>query len=164
MATPGASTAASSQAAGDTDDDDEEYFEEDEDVVEPGDDSGVKCCDNCKCESYTRRQLRELAPTEGHHMLMVYMGNLQQTCRKRQNNYQENNFLSERVLKGVRDTVNGHKAVTYQLQRDLRDQGKQMVEVETAAKVSVLNVKNLLQATNKPFPESRNGQGNTRPA
>ncbi len=82
VATPATSTAEATA----TEDDDEEYYEEDEDVVEPGDDSGVKCCDDCKCESYTRRQLRQLAPTEGHHMLMVYMGNMQQACDKRHTN------------------------------------------------------------------------------
>ena len=39
--------------------------------------------------------------------------------------------------------MNGHKALTYQVQRELRSQGKQMVEVETAAKVSFFMVTNL---------------------
>ncbi len=82
VAEPGTSSAGATA----TEDDDDEYFEEDEDVVEAGDDTGVKCCDTCKCESYTRRQLRQLAPTEGHHMLMVYMGKLLQTCRKWEKN------------------------------------------------------------------------------
>ncbi len=96
MATP----ATSSGAATATEDDDEEYFEEDEDVVEPGDDSGVKCCADCKCESYTRRQLRQLAPTEGHHMLMVYMGNMQQICYKRHTNNKNKIILSRTRTQG----------------------------------------------------------------
>ncbi len=51
---------------------------DDTDTVDTDDDTGVRCHNDCKCESYTRRELRQRAKTESQHMQMVYMGNFRQ--------------------------------------------------------------------------------------
>ena len=60
--------------------------EDNSDAVDTDDDTGVRCHDECKCETYTRRELRQRARTESQHQMMVYMGNFPQVLKKPETN------------------------------------------------------------------------------
>ncbi len=77
-AEPSVSGASTSSATPTPTDVDDEHYSSDEDIVEPSDKTGIQCSlgAHCKCENYTRREMRQMAVTQEQHMMYVYMGKL----------------------------------------------------------------------------------------